>query len=197
MSWDFGNNGNSEKVEFTKFPVGITRVRVVDDEPFMRWSHFLPKFNRSLNCPGKGCPICEIRKQQKANKEPYSYGVSRRLAIQVINRDTEKLEVMEQGIGFFEDLRDLKKDLAEQGLSLSDADIKVKRRGSGKDDTSYRLDIDEKYPLSELDIEIAKSKTNLSEFFKPNTFEQISRIVNGETWEEVMSSTREEDIEIK
>lgn len=201
MSWDFNNN-NGTKAEFTKFPVGITRIRIVDDEPYVRWTHWLPKFSRSINCPGKGCPICEIRKHQKANKEPYTYGVSRRIAINIINRETGKLEIMEQGINFFNDVRDLRHDLIEKGLSLIDADIKVRRRGTGKDDTSYRLDIDVQSPLSDEDKELIANKIDLQDYFKPHTFEQITRIVNGESWDDVMKSNddnddMEEDIVVK
>lgn len=210
-NWDFeSSNNNSNKAEFTKFPVGITRIRVVDEEPMIRWTHWLQQFKRSLNCPGKGCPICEIRKNQKANKEQYTYPMARRLAIQVLNRETGKLEIMEQGSGFFTDLRDIKHDIEfddkgnPTGKKLIDFDIKVRRRGSGKDDTSYRLDIDAEYPLSEADLKLLNDKKDLDDFFKPNTNEQILRIVQGEKWEDVMSykdddtdSSQDEDITIK
>lgn len=203
--WDFNTGGTSTKAkaEFTKFPVGITRIRVIDDEPTVRWTHWLPKFNRSVNCPGKDCAICEIRRQQKANKMEYTYAMGRRLAMNVINRETGKLEIMEQGVGFFQDLRDLMQDLKTDNLTLLDTDIKVRRRGAGKDDTSYRLDIDEKSPLSFDDKIIIEAKINLAEYFKPHTPEQTLRLVNGESWDEVMKSEKvdepvqEEQIEIR
>lgn len=160
------------------------------------------KQGRSINCPGKGCPICEIRKQQKANKEPYTYAMGRRFSMNIINQETGKLEIMEQGIGFFEDLRDLRTDLKEQNLNLIDVDIKVRRRGTGKDDTSYRLDIADKKELTSEQIELTENKTNLQEYFKENTNEQILRLINGENWEDVMNyqneeEENEEDVEIK
>lgn len=202
--WDFEANTNN-KVEFTKFPVGITKIRVIDEEPYVRWTHWLTQHKRSINCPGRGCPICEIRKKQKANKEPYSYGMSRKFALNVINRETGNVEIMEQGIGFFQDLRDIMQDLKDMGHNLIEADIKVRRRGTGKDDTSYRLDIDEIYTLTDEDKKLVEEKIDLEKYFKPHTNEQITRVLNGESWEDVMYNNEEdeaneeleEDIEVK
>lgn len=191
-SWDFG--GSSTKAEFTKFPVGITHVRVIDETPFVRWTHWIPKFNKGVNCPGNGCPICNIRKLQKESGLDYTYGVARRIAINIINRETGKVEIMEQGVNFFNDLRDLMSDLKERGMKLSDVDIKVRRRGQGKDDTSYRLDIDKEYPLSDSDVQLVSTKQDLSEYFKPHTIEQLQRIVNGETWDEVFTKPEEKEL---
>lgn len=192
MGWDFESNSGS-KNEFTKFPVGITRIRVVDDEPYVRWTHWLNQFKRAINCPSNDCAICQIRKLQKANKEPYSYPMARRLSMNIINRETGKLEIMEQGVTFFQNLKDLMVDLAEEGKSLKDVDIKVRRRGTEKEDTSYRLDIDKEYPMDENDLALIKNKQDLSIFFAPNTPEQIIRIVAGESWDDVMSNNSESD----
>ncbi len=194
MSWDFGTN--QTKAEFTKFPVGITHIRVIDDVPFVRWTHWLPKYSRAVTCPGQGCPICDIRKKQKEAGLDYTYGVSRRIAINIINRETGKVEIMEQGINFFNDLRDLMMDLKEKGKKLSDVDIKVRRRGMGKDDTSYRLDIDKEYPLSENDLSLMDIKQNLPEYFKPNTPEQLQQLIDGKPWDEVFAKNNAENNEI-
>lgn len=192
-SWDFG--GNQTKVNFTKFPVGITKIRVIDDIPFVRWTHWIPRFSKSVNCPGQNCPICNLRKKQKANNLDYTYGMSRRIAINIINRETGNVEIMEQGVNFFNDLRDLMNDLKEQGLKLSDVDIKVRRRGQGKDDTSYRLDIDKQYPLSESDIQLISTKVDLSEYFTPNTPEQLQKVIDGESWENIFTTSNTSDEE--
>ena len=179
MSWDF-NASNNNKTEFTKFPVGVTKIRILSEAPHLRWVHWLTQHRRTVNCPSNDCPICEIRNKQRKNEEPYTYNSSRRLTMNIFNYDTGHIEVMEQGVTFFEDLRDLKNDLEEEGNTLQDAIIKVRRRGSGKDDTSYRLDIEEL-----TNEPIPENLTNLKEFFKPHTPEQIERLINGESWEEV------------
>lgn len=195
MSWDFDNNqgGNTKSAEFTKFPEGITEVRVLGNDavPHERWTHWLPKQNKSVNCPGKGCPICEIRKNQKANKEPYSYSMQRRFALEVYNKNTERVEIMEQGITFFTDLREVRAMLAEEGKTFDDAYIKVRRRGTGKDNTSYRLDIGDTVELTNEEKKAIEEKMDLNEYFKPHTIEQITRLVNGEDWSEVMKDSFE------
>lgn len=172
MGWDF-NEGSGDKANFTKFPVGITRIRILDEEPLMRWTHWMPQFQKSVNCPGKGCPVCEIRKQQKANKEEYTYNMGRRLTMNVYNHDTNRVEIMEQGITFFEDLRDIMTDLTEKGKKLKDAILKVRRRGSTKDDTSYRIDIDSEEPLSVEEIDAFDKMVDMKDYFKPHTPAQI------------------------
>jgi hypothetical protein len=196
-SWDFNENGSSsQKAEFTKFPVGVTRIRVIDVEPYVRWTHWLNANKRSVNCPGKGCPICEIRKNQKASKEPYSISMSRRFAINIFNFETGKVEIMEQGIGFFEDLREMKDQAEKAGHSLSEAIIRVKRKGTDKDDTSYRLDIDE-YTIDSVN-QYKDKVINLAEYFKPHDADKILRVLNGEKWEDVFKAdTSENDDDVQ
>lgn len=175
MSWDL-SGGQGKKTNFTKFPVGVSRIRVLDEQPDVRWTHWLNQYRKSVNCPGRGCPIDEIRRQQKANGEPYTYGMSRRFAINIWNYETNQVEVMEQGITFMEDLRDVMTDIKEDGGNLSDFILKVRRRGTAQDDTSYRIDKDEAVPANELNKEY--EKTNLREYFKPHTPEQILALIN-------------------
>ncbi len=192
MSWNF-DTGNGRKAEFTKFPVGVTKIRVLDEAPFIRWMHWLQKFSRGINCPGKDCPICAIRKQQKANQEQYTYNMSRKFAMNIYNFETDKTEIMEQGINFFEDLRDLKADVEEDGNRLQDAVIKVRRRGTGKDDTSYRLDVEE---ISSVDLsQFEEDLIDLSEFFAPHNPEDVMRLLDGESWEDVFGKPGSESDE--
>lgn len=200
MTWDLEKGTSKGKTEFTKFPVGVTRIRIIDEVPHIRWVHWMQKFSRSINCPGKGCPICDIRRQQKANKEPQTYNMGRRYAVNILNRETERPELMEQGITFFEDLRDLLTDLNAEGKTFADVDVKVRRRGTGKDDTSYRIDLDEESPLSDEDKAAMDNKIDLDEYFKPHTPEQILRLLDGEEWNDVMNGTEsdeEESIELE
>ena len=170
--WDLSGG---DKVQFTKFGVGISRIRILSVAPKVRWTHWLPKFQRSINCPGRGCPIDEIRKREKANKLPQTYGMSRKFSMNVWNYETNRLEIMEQGITFMEDLKDIMSDLKEQGHKLEDAIIKVRRRGTGKDDTTYRIDIDE---IVEKETAILNAEpVDLDEYFKPHTPEQILKVL--------------------
>lgn len=194
-SWDLESSGggSDNKQEYTKFPQGITKIRIIDEVPVQKWIHWIPKENKAINCPGRGCPICEIRKRQKQNGEPYSYNMARRLGMQVINRSTGNREIMEQGVNFFKDLKDVMEILEDDGLTLLEADVKVKRRGEGKDDTSYRIDADKPSPLSESDKKLIEEKVDLEEFFKPHPVEFVQRIVNGESFEDVLKDMNDKD----
>lgn len=213
--WDFdannGSGGGGDKINFTKFPQGVTKIRILDTEPHVRWTHWMPQYQRSINCPGRGCPIDEIRRQQKANREPYTYSMGKRLSMSVWNYETNQLEVMEQGVTFFQDLRDIMTDLREAGKSLQDVIIKVRRRGTTKDDTSYRVDIDSETPMDVVESDAIVSKPDLNEFFKPHTPQQILELINFTAgtrdeyvakWNEVVSGVQEdengeEEIEIR
>lgn len=187
-SWNLesGGDGGGNKQEYTTFPQGVTRIRVIDEVPVKKFIHWIQEQKRAVTCPGRGCPICEIRKRQKTNKEPQTYNMAKRLGMQVINRETGNREIMEQGITFYKDLEDVMENLDDDGHDLIDADLKVKRRGTGKDDTTYRIDPDAVTPLSESDKELIAEKINLEDFFKPHPPEMIQRIIDGEKYDEII-----------
>ena len=195
--WDFNNQGSGKKLEFTAFPEGVTRIRVLSAMPKMAWTHWIMKDKRSIICPGFECPICQTRKQQKENKQPVTYNVSRRLRIYVFNYDTNRVEILEQGITFFEELADLKKELEKEGKVLSGAIFKVKRKGTSKETTSYRIDLDS-YEVVDLTSEqySLESYTKLEEMFEPHKPEQILRIMNGEAWNDVFGKPEDNDGEL-
>lgn len=191
LTWDLdGGASGGSKVEFTKFPVGATRIRVLDPAPHVRWTHWMQKFKRSINCPGmKVCPIDDIINKQKANGEVPTYTRSRRYAINIFNYETGKVEVMEQGKTFMEDLKMIMSDLADDNKTLSDVVLKVRRTGTGKDDTKYRIDqagdAEGNPPVEGI--------TDLQEYFKPHTVEQITRLLKGEEWDDVMKAESTDD----
>lgn len=216
-TWDTafeGSSGsNGGKTDFVKFPEGITKLRVIDMRIHVRWVHWMPQFSRSVNCPGSNkCPVCAVRKAAKDAGEKQKYGLSKRFAINVINRETKAYEILDQGKEFFEDLKIIRMeginppDPDDKPLGdLIEYDIKVRRTGLKQEDTKYRIDADKKYPLSSEDKELAKSAKDLAEYFKPHTTEQIQRLLNGEQWNDVMStqassessSEQEEAIEVE
>lgn len=202
--WEVENETTNSytKTEYTKFPVGITRIRVVDKMPFMRWAHWFTPAKRYINCPNKGCPICDIRRRQKQNKEPYTYNMTKRYAINVINKETNKLELMETGVTFITDLIDMKETLEKHGKTLLDADIRVKRKGTTQTDTTYRLDLEDPEPLSSAEAKLLVLRIDLEEFYKPHDPEDILKLIEGGKWEEVFQYNNpkddtEEDIELK
>lgn len=211
QGWDLDakpQQDGGDKVGYTSFPEGITRIRIVDNAPYMRWTHWMEKYRRSVTCPGKGCPICEIRKREKANGiKSQSYSVTKRFTIHIINRETGNLEIMEQGKTFFEDVKLLISDLQKEGKQLNEADLKIRRTGMEKDNTRYRVDLDEKYPLSDADKELMERRIDFREYYKPQTPAQIMQLIEFQPtqekkaldfWIEITSGVKPQpDIETK
>lgn len=174
-SWDLETG--QDKTEFTKFPVGVTRIRVLSPAPHQRFTHWMQQFQRSVTCPGRGCPIDVLRNKQKEAGVDQTYNFSKKYAFNVYNLETGKVEVMEQGIRFVTDLKDVMSDLKDEGKELKDVVIKVRRRGTGSEDTSYRIDVDNEDPMNAKEEKMFLEQLNLSEYFVPHTVEQINALL--------------------
>jgi|SRR6185312_12296202 len=200
MSWDL--DAGSDKLEFTKFPVGVTRIRVLSQAPHGRWTHWANQFKRSITCPGRGCPIDEMRKQQKAAGLPYTYNVAQAFALNIFNYETNRYEVMEQGKTFMQDLKDVMQDLKDNGKTLHDVILKVRRRGTTKDDTNYRIDVDVEEPMGTPEQDALVEMINLAEYYKPHTIDQVEQLLAvpmdtyekmREAWNNIMNPPNEDE----
>lgn len=187
---DIGEDSGNQ-IDFISFPEGASVIRIVDDEPISRWKHWLPQHNRSVICPGKGCPICNIIKNAKQNKETPKYNSSKRYHIHVIDRRDGQLKIMEQSRTFFGMLLALKDNVGD----LTEYDVKVIRTGTGKK-TQYNVIPMQKQPLSEDEKALASNRVDLDEFFTAPTNEQLVEILNGKTFDEVFKSEDVEDVEV-
>ena len=101
--------------------------------------------------------------------------MGRKMSMNIWNYETNRVEVMEQGITFFEDLRDVMSDVKEKGHTLDEAILKIRRRGTGKDDTTYRIDIDEFTPKE--DAVASVELLDLDEYFTPNDPDKILQVI--------------------
>lgn len=174
-SWDLDTG--QDKTDFTKFPVGVTRIRVLSPAPHQRFTHWMQQFQRSVTCPGRGCPIDVLRKKQKDAGVDQTYNFSKKYAFNVYNLETGKVEVMEQGIRFVTDLKDVMSDLSSEGKDLHEVVLKVRRRGTGSEDTSYRIDVDNEDPMSSKEKKMFDEQLDLAEYFTPHTPEQINALL--------------------
>lgn len=190
MGWEDiqGSGSEGSKRQFLSFPEGITNIRIIDDAPHSRWAHWMPAARRSVTCTGKGCPICEVIRAAKANKVTPPYNSSKKHSMNVINRTTGAVEIIEQGSDFFQELLDIR----EEHGDLKAFDIKVKRKGVDQN-TSYRLDVLEEKALTDAEKTlIEENRTNLKEFFAAPTNEQIVQLMNGVDAKTVFSTSNEE-----
>lgn len=167
----------TEKTPYTSFKEGNTVIRVIDNEPYSFWSHWMQKQQTSVTCLGKDCPICDVIAEQKANKQTPTYGNGKRHAIRIWNRETNQMEVLIQGTKFFSQLLTLHKEVDD----ITKYDIKVRRTGSGTD-TTYML-----LPQQPADFDHAADLTevDMAELFAPKPKEIILQLMEGKSWDEI------------
>lgn len=179
MGWaEVMGEKTSEKIPYTKFETGSTMIRVLDNEPYSYWSHWLNKQQTSVACLKRDCPICGVIAQMKANKETPIYTSSQRHAIRIWNYTTNQMEIMIQGKNFFSQLLTLHKEIGD----ITTYDIKVVRKGQGTD-TTYTL-----LPSTPKEFD-TNDKTivdvDMAEQFSPPTREEMLLLMEGLTWAEI------------
>lgn len=199
MAWNDvkeNNQGKETEVKFLSIADKETVVvRVMSEEPISRWSHWIPSAKRSFTCIGKGCPVCEIIKQDKANGATARYGSSKRHSLIVWNYGTQQIEVLEQGNDFFQTLLTFVED-PDLG-DIRDYDIKITRRGTKKDTTYTIIPCAKKNVGSDAEDAYKTCGIDLEKYYAPATNEQMIAILNGKSPEEVFSSDtiqREEEV---
>lgn len=165
------------KKNFTKFPTGVTKIRILDAVPYMRWVHWMDQFSRSITCPGYGCPIDALNKSAKAQGVDAPYSMQRKWALNVYNHDTQRLEIMEEGITFMESLKMVIIDLAEEDKRLTDVVLKIRKTVGANGRATWRIDVDREEAMSVEEIGANDAKTEFIEYFKPHTVEQITQLL--------------------
>lgn len=188
MSWNdvVGEARKTEKVPYSKFDAGNTMIRIIDNEPYSFWTHWLEKQKTSATCMGRECPMCAVNAQMKANKEAPKYGNSQRHAVRIWNHDTQQMEIMIQGKTFFSQLLTLHKEVGD----ITTYDIKVVRKGAGTD-TTYTL-----LPQPPKDLEVPEGAITDVDFentFSPPTKEEMILLMEGKTWAEINGVNEEDD----
>ncbi len=126
---------NTGKTEFTKLTNGVTELRFLDDEPFVRWAHWIAQAKRNVSCIGADCPICSAIKASKQAGIKPQYSSNRRFAMHVLNLSTGNVEILEQGKTFFTQLHALHEEIGD----IRGYNIKVKTQNAGSTDVTYTL----------------------------------------------------------
>ena len=207
FGWEDIEDSENNDIDFLKFPEGNTIIRIIDEKPYTRWTHWIPQANEgkgaSITCIGKGCPVCEIISQAKANKEKPKYNSRKVHAMRTINRTTGKVEINEQGKMFYQNLNSIRQAVGD----VRAYDIKVIRKGTGKSDTSYTLlplapsgkyeMKDDKYKFidyDDKDKELVDNNFSFDEFYAKPDVETILQILDGKSFSEIFGN-KEDDIE--
>lgn len=184
---------NTGKTEFTKLTNGVTELRFLDDEPFVRWAHWIAQAKRNVSCIGAECPVCAaIKASKQAGMKP-QYSSNRKFAMHVLNLSTGNVEILEQGKTFFTQLHALHEEIGD----IRGYNIKVKTQNAGSTDVTYTLLPCAPSELSDEQKELCSELKPFDEVFKKPTKEQVLGLMSGKSPEEVFSNkSSEEDEEI-
>ena len=203
LNWNLneGNtsSGGGNKINFTKFPEGVTKIRVLladGEAPFMRWAHWMPQFSRKVTCPGN-CPIDELIKVAKANGQTPPYGNSRNFSVNIWNYDTGRAEVLEEGITMIEALKDgIEEAISEYlednpgtKLQICDLVLKVRKKMGSTGKNTWRVTLDSVATMEENVWEAHNNRVDFAEYYKPPTHQQIRELLM------VQASTKDEYLE--
>lgn len=140
-TWDLAmmnensREGKSE-TNYVKFQDGNNHIRILDAEPKAIWVHWLASANNgkglSVVCLGKDCPMCAKYRYDKANNINTRDRLSRQFVINVYNRNTERVELLQKGKQIFETLATFHKSMGD----ITGYDINIVKAGKGLD-TKY------------------------------------------------------------
>lgn len=199
IGWDMIGNNSSEKkeVNYLKFPEGVSVVRLIDEAPYSRYTHWIAKANNgkgvSIDCIGKECPICEIiKKERKEGKKELTYRSKPTHSINVLvkklgGQDKNEIFVLEQGNGLFGQIKDQMTMLAQMGVQtdLRQVDLIINRTGTGFNDTKYSVmaNVATMKPLTE--EEKAMEKYDLQALKPMLSVAQVIMLMNGRSLDEI------------
>ena len=127
--------GKSE-TNYVKFVEGDNQLRILDAEPKAIWVHWLANANNgkglSVVCLGKDCPMCAKYRYDKANKVNTRDRLSRQFVINVYNRNTKRVELLQKGKSIFGTLATFHKSMGD----ITGYDMNIVKTGKGLD-TKY------------------------------------------------------------
>lgn len=189
--------GEGKEVKYIKFPEGVSIIRLLDEAPRSYWQHWIGKAQNGkgcgIACIGKTCPICEIIKQEKANKSKtrtYTAKMTHSINVLVKKLGTQELNevmVLEQGNGLFGQIKDQMTMLQTMGMStdLRNVDLIVNRTGSGFNDTKYSVMVNMSTAKPLTEEEKALEKYELTEIKPKLDREQVIELMSGKSLDEV------------
>ena len=178
-----GGSGGSDanKVNYVKLDVGTNQLRIIGDEPYSRWTHWIPQANDGkgfgVDCIGKDCPICVILASDKKNKIKSKYSSRKTHAINVLTKKpgtTPEVAILDAGNKIFNGLL----VLMEQMGDLKNYDVKIIKSGTTVTDTDYNV-LPTFPPVMLTDTEKAMSQFTLEQIKKIFTKEQIELLISG------------------
>jgi len=176
-----------EKIRFAELKEGkLYQMRALDEAPYSRYTHWIPQANGgkglTIDCIGKDCPICADRAARKAAKETQKYGARKQHAMNVINRETGEVEILDKGKRCYEALAGIRDMVGD----LRNFDIKIQTKGSDTDTNYVPIPMPEK-PLT--DVEKALTKYDFNVIYPKLTKEQVLELMAGKGFQDIFGNS--------
>lgn len=130
--------------------------------------------------------------------EKHQNTILKRYCIHAIDRKDGQLKILENSKTFFSSLLTIRKAMLDDFGDLTNYDIKIIRTGKGKQ-TQWNIIPLGQTPLTDKEKQmIEKSRVNFETYLKAPTPEQLTRLLNGESPDEVFKSeeNNEENLEV-
>ena len=137
------------ETNYVKFVEGDNQMRILDKEPKAVWVHWLANANNGKGLSvvrlGKDCRMCQKYRYDKANKVQTRDRLSRQFVINVYNRNTERVELLQKGKSIFETLATFHKQMGD----ITGYDINIVKAGKGLDTKYTPVPVMQSQPIPE------------------------------------------------
>lgn len=209
MGWNDvkSNDNNNKEIKYFKPQNGMQIIRLLDQEPFTRWVHWIQSANKgkgvSIDCIGDGCPICaDIKREKDAGVKNTKYNSRKTHSINVFVKkqgtiDVNEAMVLEKGNNAFIPIKDAMAVCETMGMGSDLRKVDLLMQISGKaDKPNYSVNpLQPSYnqnttpdgkPFDELE------KYDCTALKPTLTADQIVELMNGASLDEVTGNTKEE-----
>ncbi len=199
MAWsdvntNSGSNSNQgQEVKYAKLKEGSNKGRILDEQPFSRWTHWIPQANGgkgcSVDCIGNDCPVCKAIKEDKKANRKTKYSKRKTHAINWLNRDTGEVEVLDKGNKVFAGLLVLLQQMGD----LRNYDVNIVKTGEGFNTDYQVLPVFPPVPLTEAEKNLEKYSVEVMK--KEFTKEQIEKLMQGALLDSINEDSESSDFD--
>lgn len=184
-AWDnIGNElvtgGRKERASFVKLVDGNNILRILT-EPYTRYTHWIPSANLSIDCPGKGCPVCKINDELKVQGLDKAYSNQKKFLMYVHNRVSGKIELWDIGKTVMSSVFNEMNDRRDEGKSFNPTsfDLKIRKASTGTTIKSVDNTADDSI-IAQLD-----NMTDIKEVSIKLDNDKVTELLNGKTLKEI------------
>jgi len=188
MGWNdiaSAEKAETKKAKWAELKEGtLYQMRALDEAPYSRYTHWIPQANggkgATIDCIGRDCPVCADIHAKKASGAQQRYNSRKQHAMNVINRATGEVEILDKGKRCYEALSGIRDMVGD----LRGFDIKIKTSGSDTEVAYTPIPMPAK-PLT--DAEKVIEKYDFSVIYPKLTKEQVLELMSGKGFQDILN----------